>query len=79
MLHLPVLENNLRLNEPVPFQLRVDKRLLDITKQKLALARYPEEQSDFGDNDWSQGAKVTAVKELVEYWLNIYDWENKEV
>lgn len=79
LLHLPIDTESLMLNEPVPFRLRVDKELLDITKQKLALARYPEEQSDFGEDDWAQGAKVAVVRELAEYWLNSYDWERKEV
>lgn len=79
MLSLPVSVDELRLNSPVPFRLHVDRALLQLTKQKLALARYPEEQSDFGEDDWSQGAKVAAVKEIAEYWHDEYDWERKEV
>lgn len=79
MVSLPVSTDELKLNTPVPFHLHVDRELLKTTKQKLALARYPQEQSDFGEDDWSQGAKVAAVKLLAEYWRDVYDWEKKEV
>ncbi|KAK6212683.1 hypothetical protein LQW54_004950 [Pestalotiopsis sp. IQ-011] len=68
----------LELNRPVPFQVEIDRELLSVTKQKLALARYPEEQEDFGEDDWSQGAKVKRVKELAEYWQTQYDWQKHQ-
>ncbi|KAH7390022.1 putative hydrolases or acyltransferase [Pyrenochaeta sp. MPI-SDFR-AT-0127] len=77
-LHLPIAIDSLKFNKPIPFCLRVDRKLLDLTKQKLALARYPEEQSDVAESNWAQGAKVNIVRELAEYWLNSYDWEQKE-
>lgn len=79
MLSLPVSADELPLNSPVPFRLHVDRGLLELTKQKLALARYPQEQSDFGEDDWSQGAKVATVREVAEYWRDEYNWERKEV
>lgn len=69
----------LKLNKPVPFTIQVDKDLLETTKQKLALARYPEEQTDYGPDDWRQGAKVAAVKKLAEYWRDQYNWGKQEV
>ena len=66
-------------NRPVPYELHVDEELLSITKQKLELARYPEEQTDIGGDDWSQGAKVKVVKELADYWKDGYDWRAEEV
>lgn len=66
-------------NKPVPYELHVDEELLSITKQKLELARYPEDQTDIGDDDWSQGAKVKVVKELADYWQDGYDWRAEEV
>ncbi len=66
-------------NQPVPYTLHLDDELLDLTKKKLELARYPEEQSDIADDDWSQGAKVKVVKRLAEYWANGYDWRAEEV
>ena len=49
------------LNEPVPYILRVGEDLLSVTKQKLQLARFPEELDDLADDDLSQGAKVKVV------------------
>lgn len=79
MLQLLVSADELSLNSPVPFRLHVDRGLLELTKQKLASARYPQEQSDFAEDDWSQGAKVAAVREIAEYWRDEYNWERKEV
>ena len=68
VLKSPIPIDQLKFNVPVPYKLHVDRELLDITKQKLALARYPEEQSDFNECNWSQGAKVSRVKQLAEHW-----------
>lgn len=67
------------VNKPVPYELHVDEELLSITQQKLQLARYPEEQTDIGDDDWNQGAKVKVVKQLADYWKDGYDWRAEEV
>ena len=67
------------LNKPAPYKLHISDELLNLTKQKLQLARFPEEQTDVGDDDWSQGAKVKVVKRLAEYWSNGYDWRAEEV
>ncbi|KAF4306293.1 hypothetical protein GTA08_BOTSDO05276 [Botryosphaeria dothidea] len=58
----PIPLEELKFNEPVPWQVTVDHELLEITKQKLSLARFPEEQSDFDKEDWSQGAKVARER-----------------
>ncbi|KAL8662960.1 MAG: hypothetical protein Q9202_004283 [Teloschistes flavicans] len=65
-------------NKPTPYTLHLDDELLDVTKQKLRLARFPEEQTDVGDDDWSQGAKVKVVKRLAEYWASEFDWRAEE-
>lgn len=68
-----------KLNRPVPYNIHLDDDLLSLTKQKLQLARYPEEQSDVGDDDWSQGTKVKVVQRLAKYWQDGYDWRAEEV
>lgn len=75
----PIPLQELKFNDPVPYQLYVDRDLLSLTKQKLSLARYPEEQTDFGENDWAQGAKVSRVKDLADFWRDKYKWEAEEV
>lgn len=79
VLKSPIPLDQLKFNVPVPYKLHVDRKLLEITKQKLALARYPEEQSDSGEDNWAQGAKVSRVKDLAEHWQNKYDWDEQEV
>ncbi|KAK3176725.1 hypothetical protein OEA41_008050 [Lepraria neglecta] len=66
------------LNTPIPYKLHIDEELLANTKQKLQLARYPEEQTDIRDDDWNQGAKVKVVKRLADYWKDDYDWRAEE-
>ncbi|KJK65505.1 Epoxide hydrolase N terminu [Aspergillus parasiticus SU-1] len=55
----PIPLKDLKFNTPVPYTLHVDRELFQLTKQKLGLFRYPEEQTDFGENNWAQGAKVS--------------------
>ncbi|CAG8209246.1 unnamed protein product [Penicillium olsonii] len=74
----PIPLDELKFNVPVAYQIHVDRELLKLTTQKLALARYPEEQSDFNANNWSQGAKVARVRQLAEYWEHEFDWEKQE-
>ncbi|KAE8311676.1 Alpha/Beta hydrolase protein [Aspergillus transmontanensis] len=75
----PIPLKDLKFNTPVPYTLHVDRELFQLTKQKLALFRYPEEQTDFGANNWAQGAKVSRVKQLAEFWKDHYGWEAEEV
>jgi hypothetical protein len=72
-------EEQLELNQPVRFSVRFNPDLIRLTQQKLELARFPVEQSDFEADDWSQGAKVDRVQRLVQYWLDEFDWERQEV
>ncbi|CAD6575932.1 MAG: hypothetical protein ASARMPREDX12_007647 [Alectoria sarmentosa] len=67
------VDSHYELNQPRPYKLHIDDHLLSLTKQKLQLAHYPEEQSDIGDNDWGQGAKVKVVQRLANYWRDLID------
>lgn len=67
------------LNQPVKYSPEVELDFLERTRSKLALARYPEEQEDFGEDDWSQGAKVEEVARLAKHWYNEYDWPSRQV
>ncbi len=68
----------MKLYEPTPFTVTVDRQLLHDTKEKLKLARYPAEEVLPAD-DWSQGIKIAELKRVAEYWKNQYDWEAEEV
>ncbi|KAF2152817.1 epoxide hydrolase [Myriangium duriaei CBS 260.36] len=72
------LPADLPLNVPVRFEPKVSPSLLHNTQVKLSLARFPEEQEDFGPDDWSQGAKVERVRQLVQFWKTEYDWATRE-
>jgi Epoxide hydrolase N terminus len=76
--YMPESVSQMPFNIPQPFDVKVDKEFLETTKQKLRLARYPEEQSDFGPENWSQGAKVGEVKRLADYWKTNHDWKIQE-
>ena len=54
------------LNKPIAYCLHIDDDLLKVTRQKLQLARYPEELADIAADDWDQGAKVETVQKLAE-------------
>lgn len=73
------INDNTALNQPLKYCPKVAINFLEQTRQKLSLARYPEEQDDFGPDNWSQGAKVDEVARLAEYWCNEYDWSSREV
>ncbi|GJC81830.1 putative epoxide hydrolase [Colletotrichum liriopes] len=70
--------NDLRFGHAVPYSIHLDRNFIEMTREKLKSARYPEEQDDFGADDWTQGAKVARVKHLAGYWLNKYDWDAQE-
>lgn len=78
-LESPVAMEDLKFNVPVPYSIDVGRELLEATKQKLALARYPTEQSDFGEDNWAQGAKVSRVRQLAQFWQTKYNWDEEEV
>lgn len=78
-LKAPVPLEKLKFGKPIHWRITLDSKFLEITKQKLSLARFPEEQTDFDRDHWSQGAKVFKVKEVAEYRKDNYDWEKQEV
>lgn len=67
------------LNKPVKYLPKVAPDFLEQTRAKLGNSRYPDEQEDFGPDDWSQGAKVKEVDRLAQYWRDQYDWASREV
>jgi hypothetical protein len=68
----------MKLYQPTPFTVDVDKQLLKDTQEKLKLARYPAEEVLPAD-DWSQGTKTADLKRVAEFWRDEYDWEEEEV
>jgi len=57
------------------FVLAVDEQELVDLKQRLRIARFPDEAPV---NDWRQGVPVGEMKRLRDYWMNEYDWRRCE-
>ncbi len=57
------------------FHLAIDEDDLVDLATRLDRTRWPEEEPV---DDWSQGTKLAALKELVAYWRIEYDWRRCE-
>ena len=73
------VDDDTPLNQPIKYVPELESDFLQQTSLKLSLARYPEEQQDFAEHDWSQGAKVKEVARLTGVWRNRYDWSSRQV
>ena len=58
-----------------PFTLAIPQSQLDDLNTRLDLTRWPEKEPV---DDWTQGVPVAALKELVHFWRNEYDWRRCE-
>jgi pimeloyl-ACP methyl ester carboxylesterase len=63
------------MSEITPFRIEISESELDDLKQRLALTRFPEQETP---GDWSQGVPLAYVRELKEYWQNQYSWRRAE-
>lgn len=54
-----------------PFTLAVPQSAIDDLHRRIDMARWPEREPV---SDWSQGTPRSALKELVDFWRNDYDW-----
>lgn len=59
-----------------PFTLAIAQSEIDDLHRRLDRTRWPEHECV---DDWSQGAPLDAVRSLVDYWRNGYDWRRCEV
>jgi epoxide hydrolase len=57
-----------------PFKIAIDDAQVDDLKQRLRMTRFPTTFS----SDWSAGQPVHFIRELVDQWLNEYDWREWE-
>lgn len=55
--------------------IHVPDDVLEDLRLRLALTRWPD---DVGNDDWYYGVRRDYLQELVEYWLNDYDWRKAE-
>ena len=59
-----------------PFKISVLDADIQLVKQKLSLATFPD-QVDFSE-DWAYGAPLSDVKRLAKYWKDDFDWRQQE-
>lgn len=57
------------------FNLSVPQSVLDDLKDRLKNTRWPGEAEG---SDWHFGTSEAYMKELVNYWINKYDWSKQE-
>ncbi len=60
---------------PQPFKINVPEEILADLRERLAHTRWPDEVDGAG---WDYGTELTYMQELVDYWLNEYDWRAQE-
>jgi len=58
-----------------PFKIDVQQHVLDDLFKRLRQTRWTDEPVN---SDWNFGMNPTYLKELVNYWLNEYDWRKNE-
>jgi epoxide hydrolase len=61
--------------ELLPYRVDIPQADLDDLAARLSSTRFPDELSDVG---WSYGVPLGYVRELVDHWLNGYDWRAHE-
>ena len=59
------------MNDIRPFKIDIDQQAIDDLHARLDMTRWPEAECV---DDWSQGAPLSYVRELAEYWRDSYDW-----
>ncbi|MEO7214586.1 MAG: epoxide hydrolase family protein [Mucilaginibacter sp.] len=57
------------------FSVTVSQKVLDDLKLRLALTRWPDALEGSG---WEDGADLSFMKKLVDYWQHQFDWRNVE-
>lgn len=58
-----------------PFTIQVPESVLDDLRARLRQTRWPGEVPGTG---WTYGTNLDYLRELVQYWLNEYDWRTHE-
>jgi len=58
-----------------PFSINVPDADIEDLKARLAMARLPDQIPDTG---WDYGTDMAYLRELVDYWLNEFDWREQE-
>ncbi len=57
------------------FSVDIPDAVLQDLETRLKMTRFPV---DYANDDWSYGANTAYMRELVDYWINAYDWRKVE-
>lgn len=57
------------------FEIKIEQKVLDDLRTRLAKTRFPDEVDDAG---WDYGTNLGYMKELCAYWQNDFDWRKQE-
>lgn len=68
-------EQSPALNNSDAFAVDIPQNTLDDLKARLRAVRWP---ADIDEHDTYYGTSVSYMKELVDYWLNEFDWREAE-
>ena len=63
------------LPSPAPFNLDIPQSELDSLRARLLDTRWPDEPDGAG---WDYGTPVGFMQQVVEHWLETYDWRVAE-
>ena len=58
-----------------PFQVNINQEVLDDLQERLKNTRWPDEIPGSG---WDYGSNLAYLKELVDYWIEEFDWRAQE-
>src|SRR5262245_17119577 len=58
-----------------PYRIDIPQADLDDLRARLTQTRWP---SEIPGQEWTRGVPVAYLRELVDYWLNSYDWRKHE-
>ncbi len=63
------------MTEVVPFEIAISQSAIDDLNARLSATRFPEAETT---GDWNQGVPLAYAQELTQYWLNEYQWVERQ-
>ena len=63
------------MSEIKPFKIEIADEDINELRNRIESTRWPEKETV---NDWNQGTPLSYMKEVSEYWINNYNWKERE-
>ena len=57
------------------FKVHIPDQVLEDLRERLKRTRWPY---DFANQDWRYGTNLDYLRDLVDYWINKFDWRSIE-